>query len=136
MCWRGGGNRAVEFFFLISGYLTASTCISNKLHSTEAYMWHRIKPLLLPLWISWIVSFAGYHLIKVHTDLVTTAKDALASIFELLFLQNAITCDEDSRISKKSCISDNKASNYRTIKLLIIDFCTLIISYFTSGQNK
>lgn len=85
----GGGNRAVEFFFLISGYLTASTCISNKLHSTEAYMWHRIKPLLLPLWISWIVSFAGYHLIKVHTDLVTTAKDALASIFELLFLQNA-----------------------------------------------
>ncbi len=84
-----GGSRAVEFFFIVSGYLIAAACLNRKYGNAMEYMWHKIKPFLLPVWISWLVSFIGIHAISENVDIQTILSDALYSIFDLLFLRNA-----------------------------------------------
>lgn len=84
-----GGSRAVEFFFIVSGYLIAASCLNRRYDNAMEYMWHKIRPFLLPVWISWLVSFIGIHMIAENVTVRTLLRDALYSIFDLLFLRNA-----------------------------------------------
>lgn len=73
----------------MSGYLIAATCLNRKYNNATEYMWHKIRPFLLPVWISWFISFVGLHVIAENVNAQTIIKDAFSGIFDLLFLRNA-----------------------------------------------
>lgn len=82
------GAIAVEFYFLVSGYLMVQSD-SNMPSFSNGDTWHfmikKIRPLLLPVWCSWFISFVGIH-IFVRGGVM---RDGINSIFQILFIRNA-----------------------------------------------
>ena len=85
----GGGSIGVDFFFVVSGFLMAGSALRptglSIEEDTRHFIWKKIKGLIPEIYIAWIIAFIVEHSVDSPTssDIV---KDALSSIWELLFL--------------------------------------------------
>ncbi len=91
------GAIGVEFFFLVSGYLMASS--AKRLWSEETdrsigktsilYVLRKARAFVVPFVVIWIVSFIAIHFINGQYSPATWIKDFFRSIFELFFIRSA-----------------------------------------------
>lgn len=88
-----GGNSAVEFFFLVSGFLMAQS--ASKLTSQEInigketfrFMIRKIKGLFPEFAVAWFIGFAVIHLSKDTLSFTMVVKNLLTGIWELVLLR-------------------------------------------------
>ena len=81
------GSIAVEFFFIVSGYYFANSCIAGR-RSPQSIMWHKIKVFILPVWCSWGIAFVVKHVVKGNFGVAEILKDILKGIYEPLLIWN------------------------------------------------
>lgn len=87
-----GGNIAVEFFFLVSGFLMAQSASKIKESNlsvgkhTGIFLSRKIKGLFPELLIAWIIGFIVEHLKSSDLSVARLVKDFLTGMWELFFL--------------------------------------------------
>lgn len=88
-----GGNVAVEFFFLVSGFLMAQSAsrVSPEQSSlgikTKNFLFRKIKGLFPEFGIAWIIGFAVIQCAEESVSVVGIIKDFLTGLWELFFLR-------------------------------------------------
>lgn len=88
-----GGNSAVEFFFLVSGFLMAQsaskvTCTKESIgRETARFMSRKIKGLYPEFAVAWIMAFLVMHLASRSWAITTLIKDFLTGVWELCLLR-------------------------------------------------
>lgn len=89
-----GGAIAVEFFFLVSGYLMAASISRYKEdeimvgRDTRRFMLHKIKGLCPEIFIAWGIGYIVQH-IRTDAALSVLAKDLLTGVWDLFFLRES-----------------------------------------------
>ncbi len=81
------GSIAVEFFFIVSGYYFANSCLGGW-RTPQNLMWHKIKAFVLPVWCSWGIAFIGKHVVKGKLGVTEILKDIMKGIYEPLLIRN------------------------------------------------
>lgn len=88
-----GGNVAVEFFFLVSGFLMAQSASRVRLEQsglggeTKNFMFRKIRGLFPEFGIAWIIGFIVMQLAEESVSIVSIIKDFLTGLWELFFLR-------------------------------------------------
>lgn len=90
-----GGNSAVDFFFLVSGFLMSHSYNRLKIFSSNEtigkstfhFIKHKIKGLYPEFAIAWSLAFIVMHLSKDSLSFATIIKDFLTGIWELCLLR-------------------------------------------------
>lgn len=93
-----GGSVAVEFFFLVSGFLMAqsserilanyTTLTKTEIgQHTRVFIFRKIKGLFPELLVAWVIGFVVEHLVEKNITIVTVIKDLLTGMWELFFLR-------------------------------------------------
>ncbi|MCM1251503.1 MAG: acyltransferase [Clostridium sp.] len=88
------GSIAVEFFFIVSGYYFANSCLGGG-KTPQGLMAHKIKAFLLPVWCSWIIAFVGTHIVQGRLGVTEIAKGVMKGIYEPLLIRNGGFVGED-----------------------------------------
>ncbi len=89
-----GGAIAVEFFFLVSGYLMAASISRYKENEimvgrdTRHFMLHKIRGLCPEIFIAWGIGFVVQHMGKENT-LSSLLKDLMTGVWDLFFLRES-----------------------------------------------
>ena len=89
-----GAGPAVEFFFLVSGFLMAqslskypkSTLIGR---DTRNYLIHKIRGLCPEIFVAWGIGFVVQHIAKKNVTAVSIIKDLMAGVWDLFFLRES-----------------------------------------------
>ncbi len=82
------GSLAVEFFFIVSGYYFAKSCLGGYVQPYKL-MLRKVKAFLLPSCISYLIAFCGVHIVNKNVAFSSIIKDLLRSIYEPVLLRNA-----------------------------------------------
>ncbi|MGN0485376.1 MAG: acyltransferase family protein [Lachnospiraceae bacterium] len=88
-----GGAIAVEFFFVVSGFLMAASAKKYTENNdsigtnTRLFLFHKMKGMFPELAIAWGIGFIVMHLKKTDLTFVQIIKDFLTGMWELFFLQ-------------------------------------------------
>ncbi len=89
------GNIAVEFFFIVSGFLMAYSEFakrdrmkdSSTILASSRFMWKKYKGLLLPVFVSWILTFSVMQIVN-DSSSKEVVKNLGSGLFEGLLLNN------------------------------------------------
>ncbi|KAI4449807.1 hypothetical protein C823_004340 [Eubacterium plexicaudatum ASF492] len=90
-----GAAIAVEFFFLVSGYLMAAS-ISRYQEAdirvgrdSRNFMLHKIKGLCPEIFIAWAIGFVVQHIAKKNVSLSSLVKDLMTGVWDMFFLRES-----------------------------------------------
>lgn len=89
-----GGAIAVEFFFLVSGYLMAASISRYREdqivvgRDTRQFMLHKIKGLCPEIFIAWGIGYVVQH-IRTEATLSSLVKDLMTGVWDLFFLRES-----------------------------------------------
>lgn len=90
-----GAGPAVEFFFLVSGFLMAQSLSKYPRNSlligreSRNYMLHKIYGLCPEVFIAWGIGFVVQHIAKKNVTAVSIIKDLMAGVWDLFFLRES-----------------------------------------------
>ncbi len=90
-----GGALAVEFFFLVSGYLMAASISRYKEEDirpgrdSRNFLLHKIHGLCPEIFIAWFIGFGVQHIAKKNVTVTSIIKDFLFGIWDLFFLRES-----------------------------------------------
>ena len=87
------GSLAVEFFFIVSGYLMMASIkklndkpISNLANETVGFIWKKVYPIYPEIFVSFIIGFI-FKAIARSYSIIDSVKMFMASFFEITLLQ-------------------------------------------------
>lgn len=90
-----GAAVAVEFFFLVSGYLMAASISRYKEtdivtgRDSRKFLFHKIRGLCPEIFIAWGIGFVVQHIAGKNVTEKTVVKDFMTGIWELFFLRES-----------------------------------------------
>lgn len=90
-----GAAIAVEFFFLVSGYLMAASISRYKENEIVAgrdsrkFMLHKIKGLCPEIFIAWGIGFVVQHLARKNVTPSSLVKDLMTGVWDMFFLRES-----------------------------------------------
>lgn len=90
-----GAAIAVEFFFLVSGYLMAASISryqEDKIvvgRDSRNFLLHKIRGLCPEIFIAWGIGFAVQHIAKKNVTAGTLVKDLMTGVWDLFFLRES-----------------------------------------------
>lgn len=90
-----GAAIAVEFFFLVSGYLMAASISRYKEgdivvgRDSRNFMLHKIRGLCPEIFIAWGIGFFVQHIAKKNVTAVSLVKDLMTGVWDLFFLRES-----------------------------------------------
>ena len=90
-----GAAIAVEFFFLVSGFLMAASV--SRYHEDEIvvgrdsrrFMLHKIKGLCPEIFIAWGIGFVVQHIARKNVTPASLAKDLMTGVWDMFFLRES-----------------------------------------------
>lgn len=87
-----GGAIAVEFFFLVSGFLMAASVGKYSAErvgeSTRTFLFHKIKGVFPEVLMGWCIGFIVKHW-SIHVTLAKLVRDFFTGLWELFFLRQS-----------------------------------------------
>jgi len=90
-----GAAIAVEFFFLVSGYLMAASLSRYKEEEimvgrdSRNFMLHKIRGLCPEIFIAWGIGFAVQHIARKNVTPASLVKDLMTGIWDMFFLRES-----------------------------------------------
>lgn len=90
-----GAGPAVEFFFLVSGFLMAQSLSKhprdNRMIGRDSrnYLLHKIRGLCPEVFIAWGIGFVVQHIAKKQVTIASLVKDLMAGVWDLFFLRES-----------------------------------------------
>ena len=90
-----GAAIAVEFFFLVSGYLMAASISRYKEdeilvgRDSRNFMLHKIKGLCPEIFIAWGIGFVVQHIAKKNVTPAALIKDLMTGVWDMFFLRES-----------------------------------------------
>lgn len=90
-----GGAIAVEFYFIVSGFLMAeSICKKNENEivvgrDSKNFIFHKIRGLCPEIFIAWGIGYVVQHLALNHVTITMLIKDLISGIWDLFFLRES-----------------------------------------------
>ncbi len=90
-----GAAIAVEFFFLVSGYLMAASISRYEEgeirvgRDSRKFMLHKIKGLCPEIFIAWGIGFVVQHIARKNVSLSSLVKDLMTGVWDLFFLRES-----------------------------------------------
>lgn len=90
-----GAAIAVEFFFLVSGYLMAASISRYREddiqtgRDTRNFMLHKIRGLCPEIFIAWGIGFVVQHIAKKNVTPASLVKDLMTGVWDMFFLRES-----------------------------------------------
>lgn len=90
-----GAAIAVEFFFLVSGYLMAASISRYREEDimvgrdSRNFMLHKIKGLCPEIFIAWTIGFVVQHIAKKNVSPASLVKDLMTGVWDMFFLRES-----------------------------------------------
>lgn len=90
-----GAGPAVEFFFLVSGFLMAQSLSKHPRDSmaigrdSRNFLMHKIRGLCPEVFIAWGIGFVVQHIGKKNVTVVSVIKDLMSGVWDLFFLRES-----------------------------------------------
>ncbi len=90
-----GAAIAVEFFFLVSGYLMAASISRYKEEEiligrdSRNFMLHKIKGLCPEIFIAWSIGYVVQHIAKKNVTVTSLIKDLMSGVWDMFFLRES-----------------------------------------------
>ena len=90
-----GAAIAVEFFFLVSGYLMAASISRYEEadikvgRDSRKFMLHKIKGLCPEIFIAWGIGFVVQHIARKNVSLSSLVKDLMTGVWDMFFLRES-----------------------------------------------
>lgn len=90
-----GAAIAVEWFFLVSGYLMAASISRYREEDivtgadSRKFMLHKIKGLCPEIFIAWGIGFVVQHIAKKNVTLSSLVKDLMTGVWDMFFLRES-----------------------------------------------
>lgn len=90
-----GAAIAVEFFFLVSGYLMAASISRYQEEDimvgrdSRKFMLHKIRGLCPEIFIAWGIGFVVQHIARKNVSLSSLVKDLMTGVWDMFFLRES-----------------------------------------------
>jgi len=90
-----GGAIAVEFFFLVSGYLMAESISRYREEDvlvgrdSRRFLLHKIRGLCPEIFVAWFIGYVVQHTAKDGVTLKTLLRDLLTGVWDMFFLRES-----------------------------------------------
>lgn len=90
-----GAAIAVEFFFLVSGYLMAASISRYKEdeimvgRDSRKFMLHKIRGLCPEIFIAWGIGFVVQHIARENVTFASLVKDLMTGVWDMFFLRES-----------------------------------------------